>query len=153
MTTTTAGTTATGTVGRRPTPIELAAFLGLGTPTAVRAGCVLATEGEPGRDAFLVVDGVARVTKDGWLVGEVGPGDFVGELGLIDHAPRLETVVAVSPMQVLTFDARSFAALLAEPVASRELQRQLAARLRSVLDGTAKTQGNHEPTNQQENQS
>ncbi len=150
---TTTGTTTTGPVGGRRTPVELAAFLGLGTPTAVRPGRVLAAEGTPGRDAFLVVDGSARVTKEGRLVGHVGPGDFVGELELIDHGPRVATVVATSPMQVLAFDARAFAALLAEPLASRELQRQVAGRLRSLLDALSIDRTSNEPTNHKENPS
>ena len=106
---------------------------GLGTVAAVRPGCALTAEGGPARDAFLVLDGVARVTRDGRLVGEVGPGQFVGEMGLIDHRPRSASVVAVSAMRVIAFDAPAFEALLADPVVDREVRRQVVGRLRALL--------------------
>lgn len=112
---------------------QLAELHGLGTLTVVRVGCPLTTEGTPGRDAFIVVEGIARVTKDGRLIAHVGPGDVVGEMALTDHGPRSASVVATSPMRVLTFDAPSFAALITDPLVSRELRRQVVERLRAAL--------------------
>jgi CRP-like cAMP-binding protein len=106
----------------------------LGTPVGVRTGCSLITEGRPGRDVFLVVEGHARVTRDGRVIGHVGPGDFVGELALIDHGPREASVTATTPMQVVAFDAPGFAALLDDPLVAREVRRQLVARLRAAMN-------------------
>jgi CRP-like cAMP-binding protein len=115
---------------------QVAALHGLGTVTSVRPGCALTTEGAPGRDAFVVLEGVARVTKDGRLIGEVGPDQFVGEMALIDHGRREVSVVAATPMQVVAFDAPAFEALLADPLVSRELRRQVVERLRAALSST-----------------
>ncbi len=112
---------------------EVAGQHGLGTRTAVRPGCALTTEGTFGRDAFIVVEGTARVTRDGGVVAEVGPDQFIGEMALIDHGPRSASVVATTPMRVLTFDAPAFASLLADPFIARELRRQVVGRLRSAL--------------------
>jgi len=112
---------------------EVASRHGLGTVASVRPGCPLTAEGGPARDAFFVLEGVARVTKDGRLVGEVGPGQFVGEMGLIDHRPRSASVVAVSAMRVVAFDAPGFEALLADPLVDREVRRQVVGRLRAAL--------------------
>ena len=109
----------------------------LGTPVGVRIGCSLITEGTPGRDVFLVVEGHARVTKDGRVIAHVGPGDFVGEMALIDHGPREASVTATTPMQVIAFDAPGFAALLDDPLVARELRRQLVARLRAAMTSTS----------------
>jgi CRP-like cAMP-binding protein len=122
---------------------ELAQALGLGTPTAVRAGCALTTEGTPGRDAFIVVEGIARVMREGRLIAHVGPDEFVGEMALIDHGPRTASVVAATPMRVLTFDAPSFAALLGDPRLSRELRRQVVERLRATWSSVSTNQPNN----------
>ena len=79
-----------------------------------------------------MLDGSARVTVGGHLVAHAGPGDFVGEMALLDGGPRSAGVVADSAMTLLVFDARSFATLLDEPVAGRALRRALVARLRSL---------------------
>lgn len=120
-----------------PPLVERAELLGLGTLVGVRTGCPLVTEGTSGRDAFVVVDGSARVTKDGRLIGHVGPGAFVGETALIDHEPRSESVTATTPMQVIAFDAPGFAAFVADPIVARELRRHLVARLRDAYRSTS----------------
>ena len=108
----------------------------IGTLCTVKAGCALTTEGTPGRDAFYVVEGTARVTADGLLLAHVGPDQFIGEMALIDHGPRSASVVADSPMRVLAFDAPAFAALLDDRRLSRAVQRQLVRRLRAAPSST-----------------
>lgn len=111
----------------------------LGTPCTVKAGCALTTEGAPGRDAFYVVAGHARVTADGVLLAHIGPDEFIGEMALIDHGPRSASVIAESPMQVLAFDASAFAALLDDERIARGVQRQLVGRLRAARKPTNPT--------------
>jgi CRP/FNR family cyclic AMP-dependent transcriptional regulator len=108
----------------------------LGTACAVAAGRDLTKEGTPGREAFFVLEGTARVTAEGHVVAHIGPGDFVGEFALIDAGPRSATVTAESPMRVLAFDAPAFASLLDDPQANRTILRVLVARLRSSIDTT-----------------
>ena len=62
----------------------------------VRADKTLMTEGEPGREAFVIADGVAAIYVNGVLIGSVGSGDLVGELALLDNGPRTATVVSLS---------------------------------------------------------
>ena len=135
--------------GRVQSVAEIASLQGLGTLVGVRPGCPLITEGRPGRDVFIVVEGQARVTKDGRVLAHVGPGDFVGEMALIDHGPREASVTATTPMQVIAFDAPGFAALLDDPLAARELRRQLAARLRAAMSSNSPSESN--PTDQVHN--
>ncbi len=111
----------------------------LGTLCTVKAGCALTTEGTPGRDAFYVVAGQARVTADGVLLAHIGPDEFIGEMALIDHGLRSASVVAESPMQVLNFDASAFAALLDDERIARSVQRQLVGRLRAAGQSTNRT--------------
>jgi CRP/FNR family cyclic AMP-dependent transcriptional regulator len=112
----------------------------IGTLCAVKPGCALTTEGLPGRDAFYVVEGTARVTTDGLLLAQVGPDQFVGEMALIDHGPRSASVVADSPMQVLAFDATAFSVLLDDRRLARSVQRQLVERLRATQLSTPSNQ-------------
>jgi CRP-like cAMP-binding protein len=108
----------------------------LGTACAVAAGRDLMKEGAPGRDAFFVLEGTARVTAQGHVVAHLGPGEFVGELALIDAGPRSATVTAESPMRVLAFDAPTFVSLLGDPWVNRTILRALVARLRSSNNTT-----------------
>ncbi len=97
----------------------------------VDAGKVLVTEGSAGTEFFVIVDGKARVTRRGRKVAELGPGQFFGELALLDRAPRNATVVAETPMELLVLGQREFAALIDEvPGLAHKLLAGLARRLR-----------------------
>jgi CRP-like cAMP-binding protein len=93
-------------------------------------GSILIQEGKPGRECFLVVDGEADVTLRGQYLERVGPGDFVGEMALLDASPRSATVTAVTPMRVLVMDPGNFASLISQPAVSRRIASDLAGRLR-----------------------
>ena len=71
-------------------------------------GRVLMREGELGRELFIILEGHASATRDGHHLGDVGPGDAVGEMALIDHGPRTATVVATDPMDVLIVSGRAY---------------------------------------------
>jgi CRP/FNR family transcriptional regulator, cyclic AMP receptor protein len=97
----------------------------------VEPGRVLMTEGETGHEAFVVVDGAASVQKGGQEVATVGPGGVVGEMALIDRAPRNATVTATSPMKVLVIGKREFNGLLDEaPDFRTSIMSALADRVR-----------------------
>jgi CRP-like cAMP-binding protein len=97
------------------------------------AGKRLATAGETGKQMFIIVTGRASVkTPRGRTVG-LGPGDFFGEMSLLDGAPRSAHVDADTAMQLLVVGQREFWALLAEaPAISRKLMTTLSKRLREV---------------------
>jgi CRP-like cAMP-binding protein len=77
----------------------------------VRAGKVLAKEGDLGREFFVVESGTAEVTKDGAHVADMGPGDFFGEIALITEERRTATVTATSDMLVIVMSRASFRAV------------------------------------------
>ena len=60
------------------------------------AGTVIAREGEPGVGLFIIVDGTADVSIGGRKKATLGPGDFFGEIALLDGGPRTATVTAKS---------------------------------------------------------
>jgi len=65
----------------------------------VRAGEAIATEGGGAAGFFLIDDGTARVTVRGQERGTLGPGDYFGEIALIDEGARTATVTAASDLR------------------------------------------------------
>ena len=98
----------------------------------VDAGTTLMAQGDPGREALIVVDGVAEVRVDGVIVGSVSSGDLVGETALLDLGPRTATVVALTPMRLYVLDPSEFAWLFSQPEAGRWIASHLAHRLREA---------------------
>jgi CRP-like cAMP-binding protein len=98
---------------------------------AVPEGVDLMREGEIGDAFFVVIEGSAGMRRGRTPVGEVGPGDHVGELALLDPAPRSATVTARTAMTVGVLDARTFAAIVRDvPALTGKLLSALARRLR-----------------------
>jgi CRP/FNR family transcriptional regulator, cyclic AMP receptor protein len=104
------------------------------------AGARLTEQGRVGNEAFIVIDGHAHVAVAGEIVNEVGPGDIVGELSMLDHRVRSATVIAATPMRVLVAGRSQFGVFLANPVVMTGLARTIADRLRtSDLRASART--------------
>ena len=74
----------------------------------IAAGDTLATEGENAYEFFVIEAGEANVHKDGQLIGSVGPGDVVGEIGLLVTGARTASVVATTPMTLVAIFSRDF---------------------------------------------
>lgn len=111
---------------------ELRQIVNLGTKVKVRDGDVLTEQGRPGREFFMVLDGRARCLVDADTVATFGPGDYFGEMALLDQGPRHATVIADGPMDVLVLESREFWALLARaPSISKKLLVTLAQRERA----------------------
>src|SRR5215469_8185709 len=109
---------------------ELQSVARLCTPLSVEEGFVLTTEGTAGRECFVIADGKASVTINGAKVGEVGPGECVGELALLDGGPRTATVTAESPMNVYALSVSDFRILLGvSPTILQKIATKLAQRL------------------------
>ena len=77
----------------------------------VSAGRVLCTEGDAGRECFVIVGGEAAVTFAGHEIARLGQGSIFGELAVLDGRPRTATVTAVTPMDVLVFTSGEFRAV------------------------------------------
>ena len=73
---------------------------------------MLITEGERGREFFVIVDGEVEVRRKGRKVATLGPGSFVGEMALLSKIPRTATVTALTPLDVLVITDRAFVDLL-----------------------------------------
>ncbi len=103
----------------------------------VEAGRILCKEGAPGREFFFILDGTASVRRKGRKVATLGPGQYFGELSLLDRAPRSATVASDTPMTLLVLEERRFHGLIdAMPAISHKLLAAMAARLREA-DGKA----------------
>ena len=108
---------------------ELAAMAQQTDDLDVPAGKVLAREGEIGHEFFVIDQGTAEVTRGGEHIADLGPGDFFGEMALLEEDRRTATVTASSPVRVIVMTRQSFRAVdrtmpgvhaaVAEAIASR----------------------------------
>jgi CRP-like cAMP-binding protein len=100
------------------------------TDIPIAEGHTLVNEGDRGLEFFVIVGGQAKVSRRGRKVGELGPGDFFGELSLLIDAPRNATVTAVTPMEAIVLSRKEFDAALAEaPRMTRKIMTGMASRL------------------------
>lgn len=93
---------------------ELAQIALLSAELNLPAGRKLMTEGEPGKEFIVLVEGRAEVRRKGRRVRELSDGDFLGEIALVADVPRTATVTALTPVTVLLVTARDFRTLLRE---------------------------------------
>ncbi|HVX19030.1 MAG TPA: cyclic nucleotide-binding domain-containing protein [Acidimicrobiales bacterium] len=99
----------------------------------VPAGRVLVDQGQAGREAFIVLDGTATVSRNNRKVATLSSGEQFGELALLDHGPRTATVTAETPMRLLVASSRSFAGVIDDvPSIARKLLAELAGRIREL---------------------
>jgi cytochrome P450 len=109
------------------------------TELRFEANEVLFEEGDPARDCYLIVDGQAEVTVAGRFLDDVGEGESIGELGLLDGGPRSARVVSSTPMTVHVIEADGFDRLLDEaPSVTHALLRQVSRRLRETNERVAR---------------
>jgi CRP/FNR family cyclic AMP-dependent transcriptional regulator len=74
----------------------------LAAEVSVEAGKELVREGDYSYDVLAIEEGTARVERDGATVAELGPGDVLGEMGVLERSQRNATVVSTSPMLLVT---------------------------------------------------
>jgi CRP/FNR family transcriptional regulator, cyclic AMP receptor protein len=77
---------------------RLAAFA---TEASVAEGQILIRQGDYATELIAIDEGTAAVVRDGQALAALGPGDLVGEMGLLEHQPRSADVIATSPMRVV----------------------------------------------------
>ncbi|MEA2537534.1 MAG: family transcriptional regulator, cyclic receptor protein [Chloroflexota bacterium] len=116
-------------------PADLAMIAERAVEVDFGEGRSIVRQGEVGTGFFLVTAGGARVVRDGATIAEYGPGDFFGELSLLDGGPRIASVVATSPTTCLAIASWEFEALLeTQPRLAIAILKGVATRLRNVSE-------------------
>ena len=112
---------------------ELAIIARAAKPVAHKAGAVIAREGERGIGLFLILEGTCTVSIGGRKKSTLGPGQFFGEIALLDGGPRTATVAADTDVRLLGLTEWMFRGLLAEhPSIALKTLESVAGRLRAV---------------------
>ena len=94
------------------------------------AGKEMATEGDRGREFFVLLKGEADVTKGGQRINTMKQGDFFGEIALVTKMPRTASVTATTDVDVLVITERAFDSLLKKsPEIGRSVAEALAERV------------------------
>src|SRR2546423_8929189 len=92
---------------------ELAAVRRMATELEFPAGSLIVEQGAVASDFYLVLEGEAAVMEDGRLKRHtLGPGDYFGEMSVIDGRPRTATIMALSRVWILRLDAPNFRHLI-----------------------------------------
>jgi CRP/FNR family transcriptional regulator, cyclic AMP receptor protein len=97
------------------------------------AGSTVVSEGATGTGFFVIADGNATVTVNGQERGRLGPGDYFGEMALIDDSPRSATITADSEIRAYGMTPWEFKPfVLGHPEIAWTLLRTLSTRLREA---------------------
>ena len=97
------------------------------------AGTVITQIGEPGDSFFVIIDGMVAVRTPLGAGSQLRPGDFFGEMSLVDGEPRSATIVATTDLRVLVVDRFHFWRLLDEtPDLTRRILTILSRRVRHL---------------------
>jgi CRP/FNR family cyclic AMP-dependent transcriptional regulator len=94
------------------TKAELEQITRLADTVDVREGERLTREGASAGEFMVIVEGEATVTQRGETIRRLGPGDWLGEIALLDRGPRTATVVADTPMVIEVISRQAFLDLL-----------------------------------------
>jgi cAMP-dependent protein kinase regulator len=81
---------------------ELGHIAALAAEVSVPEGKELVREGDYSYDVLAIEEGTARVDRPGEHIADLGPGDVFGEMGVLKREQRNATVVATSPMLLVT---------------------------------------------------
>ncbi len=108
------------------------------TPVDIKKGREFITEGKPGREAFILLEGTASVHRGKRLIATLGPGDIMGEMSIIAGDPRSATVRAETDLVCEVLNRREFSSLLDEiPTIARKIMVTAIKRLHSLDPGMA----------------
>lgn len=105
---------------------------------AVPEGTVLCKEGGVGGEFFVILDGTAKVTRNGKQLATRSAGEFVGEIALLTTSRRTATVTATSPLRCFVLTGRDFRRVLDENrTVERKVMQALAERVLSYAGDPA----------------
>ena len=97
---------------------------------SIPEGDLLVREGASAHEFFMIEDGEAAVLEDGERIALLGPGDFFGEIGLLETGKRTASVVATTPMDVIVMYRPEFEQMKTElPTVADQIQAAIRARL------------------------
>src|SRR6476620_1328827 len=112
---------------------ELARLANLMRESSFAEGEAITTEGESGVGFFVIEDGNATVSRKGEILRTLKPGDYFGEIALIDEGPRSATIVASTDLQCRALAAWEFKTFVFEhPEVAWPLLETLVGRLREA---------------------
>jgi CRP-like cAMP-binding protein len=93
----------------------------------------LMAQGDRGAEMFVIASGRVRVERDGQQINSLGPGEFFGEIALLDGGPRTATVTTDEPSRLLVLTHREFHTLMEEfPEVAADVLSALAHRIRRL---------------------
>jgi CRP-like cAMP-binding protein len=99
----------------------------------VRSGTVLTHEGYREGYFFIILSGTVRIERGGRTINTIGPGDFLGEIALLDGGPRTATATAETPCRLLSMSYQMFHELLdSSPSIRAAILEAVGQRLREV---------------------
>jgi CRP-like cAMP-binding protein len=95
-------------------------------------GDIVLREGDPADRFYMVIKGEAEATQRGpdgsqLVINRFGPGDYFGEVGLLNDAPRLATVRAKTSLEVMALDRDTFGRLIKSSQTTEDEVRRVAA--------------------------
>ncbi|HEV7641205.1 MAG TPA: cyclic nucleotide-binding domain-containing protein [Gaiellaceae bacterium] len=97
---------------------------------SVSAGESLAREGQFAHEFFVIEEGSAEVTQNGERIAELGPGEFFGEIGLLETDRRTASVIATTPMELIVMFQREFKRMERDmPAVADRIRAAIRARL------------------------
>ena len=112
---------------------QLKRLAGAASEVSHPPGKAVTTEGGGALALHLIIEGSATVSKDGHELRTLGPGDYFGEISMIDGRPRSATVTALEGLTVMAIPHQDFETVLDEdPEVARRLLKTLCARLREA---------------------
>lgn len=118
--------------------MDLTTLFGLGLTKQYALDAFFFFQGDPGREMFILLDGAAGVfleNVDGSqvLVATLGPGDFFGEMSLLEETPRTASVQAMKDCVVLELSEEDFHRLVQEyPTFALAMLKTLSGRIRQL---------------------
>jgi CRP/FNR family cyclic AMP-dependent transcriptional regulator len=112
---------------------DLSEILSVAREVEFAAGIDIVSEGSKALDFFLILDGEAQVTVRGRRSQKLRPGDYFGEVSVLDGGPRSATVTAETPVWALRLDRSKFLALLdMHGLIGRKILVEMSKRLRAA---------------------
>ena len=118
---------------------QLRAVAALSRVVEMPAGSLLMRAGEPGDEFFVIIDGAAIVELSPRKRRRMGPGEFLGEMSLLDGEPRSATVRAETDIRLLVVVRRHFQGLLTEvPELTLKIMGTLSRRIRQLEQSPSK---------------